>query len=186
MINRSALLIVVLTLSGCSSLYPYYPISPTVKLGPSNVSDIEIMPTPSAGSGGSVAPNSGGTYRGSWNAAGSGTYTGQWSYTGTKIQTSPLPSQGNKGTLSCDEARDKKHKPIPQTRECEVKKAIDYANAANDEYLKGQSQYADMPGIAAVALLPAAGAATALGIEGIGATAITGLGVRVATLLWVG
>jgi len=90
MINRSALLIVILTLSGCS-LCPYYPISPTVKLEPPKVSDIEIMPTPFTGSGTSAAPNSSGTYSGSWNAAGSGTYTGQWNYTGTNLQDLPPP-----------------------------------------------------------------------------------------------
>ncbi len=186
MINRSALLIVVLTLSGCSSLYPYYPISPTVKLGPSNVSDIEIMPTPSAGSGGSVAPNSGGTYRGSWNAAGSGTYTGQWSYTGTNIQTSPLLPLNKPGTLSCGDTRPKKHGNVPPTRECEVKKAIDYANRANKEYLKAQGQHADMPGLGGLMLVPAAAAASALAIEGMGATAITGLGAGAAAIYGLG
>jgi hypothetical protein len=186
MVNRSALVIVLLTLSGCSSLCPYYPIFPTVKLHPSNVSDIEITPTLPSGAGAPAAPNSVGRYNGSWNAAGSGKYTGQWDYTETDIQNSPVRPTNNTGTLLCGDTRHKKNRYIPQTRECEVKKAIDYANTANDEYVKAQSQHASMPGLAGLALLPAAGAATALGIEGVGATAITGLGVGAATLLGLG
>lgn len=188
MINRLTLLIVLLTLSGCgcSYLWPYYPLSPTVRLGQSHVSNIEIMPTPSAAIGTSTAPNSSGTYTGNWNSVGSSNYTGQWNYSGTNIQNSPTPPINNVGTLSCGDTDHKKSGDIPETRECEVKKAIDYANAANDKYLKAQSQHADMPGIAALALLPAAGSASALGIEGMGATAITGLGVGAATLLGLG
>jgi hypothetical protein len=183
MIKRSALLIVCFAISGCY-LSPYYPVSPIVRLQKSNVSDIEIMPTASSGSVSFAAPNSVGTYNGTWNATGSGKYSGQWDYTGTNIQNAPPIN--NTGTLSCGDIHSKENQDIPETRECEVKKAIDYANAANDKYLKAQSQHADMPGVAALALLPAAGAATALGIEGIGSTAITGLGVGTATLLGLG
>ncbi len=147
MINRSALLIVLLSLSGCS-LYPYYPISPSIKLGPENVSRVEIMPTPSTGPA--------------------------------------LPKADNTGTLRCGDTRPGKNPDIPQTRECEVRKAIDYADAADREFQKAQGQHADMPGFAGLALLPAAASATALGIEGMGATAVTGLGVGAATLLGLG
>lgn len=132
MINRSPMLIVLLSLSGCC-LYPYYPISPTVKLKPPNVSEIEIKPIPSAPSG---------------------------------QQTTTVSSRA--------------------ARECEVKKAIDYANAANDEYLKAQGQHADMPGLGGLMLVPAAAAAGALAIEGEGATAITGLGAGAAAVFGLG
>lgn len=186
MIKRSALFIALLTLSGCSYLCPYYPIFPTVKLHRTNVSDIEIMPNPPSGSGSSPAPKFAGTYSGRWNQVGSNQYSAQWGYTGANVLSLPQAATNNTGTLSCGDTRDTKNTNVPQTRECEVKKAIDYANAANDEYLKAQGQHASMPGVAGLALLPAAGAATALGIEGVGSSVVTGLGVGAATLLGLG
>lgn len=187
MAYRSALVILLFTLSGCSSLCPYYPIFPTVKLQKSSdVSDIEIVPTSPNGSGASSAPNNAGTYHGSWKATGNSSYAAQWNYTETKTQNSPLPPVDNRGTLGCDDNGHDRSGEIVATRECEVKKAIDYANAANDEYIKAQWQHSSMPGLAGLALLPAAASATALGMLGVGATAVTGLGVGAATMLGLG
>jgi len=167
MLKRSVFLLSLLTLNGCG-FYPYYPLFPTVKLGTSQVSDVEIKP---AAADTSVATVS--STNASSNTAGSNSGPGQ------TVQFPP-----NSGTLACDLKVGTNS--VSPSRDCEVKKAIDYANAANDEYLKAQSQHSSMPGLLALGVFPAAASSIALGIEGVGSTAITGLGVGTAMGLGLG
>ncbi len=72
------------------------------------------------------------------------------------------------------------------TRECEVARALGYANQANEKYLAAQAQYEALPATFGLFAIPVAAASLALGIQGEGGAPITGLGVGTATAIGLG
>ncbi len=72
------------------------------------------------------------------------------------------------------------------TRECEVARALGYAQQANDEYLHAQAQYEGLPGVFGLIAIPVAAASLALGIQGESGGPVTGLGVGTATAIGLG
>jgi hypothetical protein len=72
------------------------------------------------------------------------------------------------------------------TRECEVARALGYAQQANDKYLYAQAQYEGLPGVFGLVAIPVAAASLALGIQGEGGAPVTGLGVGTATVIGLG
>lgn len=180
---RAALTAVFLTLVGCS-LYPYYPLSPTVTLNQIDVSLIAIKPS-STNSALPPAANTVGQYTGQWKTATKEKFTGDWTYTATTVNYIPPSSSNDIGTLVCFDKR-KTRQEMPQIRECEVKKAIDYANDAKAKYLKAQWQHSSIPEWGGLLLIPAAASAGALAVENVGAGAITGLGAGAAAAYGLG
>ena len=72
---------------------------------------------------------------------------------------------------------------LPSDRGLHDQCAIEYANNARAEYLRAGRVYSSTPGVLASVLIPAGGAAIALGVEGIASGVVTGLGVGGASLL---
>ncbi len=76
--------------------------------------------------------------------------------------------------------------PSKATRECEVARALGYAQQANDKYLQAQAQYEGLPGVFGLIAIPVAAASLALGIQGESGGPVTGLGVGTATAIGLG
>jgi hypothetical protein len=81
---------------------------------------------------------------------------------------------------------DCEEQPSTATRECEVARALGYANQANDKYLHAQAQYEGLPATFGLVAIPLAAASLALGIQGESGAPVTGLGVGTATAIGLG
>jgi hypothetical protein len=130
--------ITCLLLNSCS----LYPISPTVRLEPPNVSPVELI---------------------------------RYDPSDESLLQAPVTQ-----ISECEK------KPLIPTRECEVARALGYAQQANTLYLKAQGQYEELPAVVGLVTIPIAAASLALGIQGEGGAPVTGLGVAAATAMGVG
>jgi hypothetical protein len=90
------------------------------------------------------------------------------------------------GVTPVTQISDCEKKPPIATRECEVARALGYAQQANDKYLHAQAQYEGLPGVFGLVAIPVAAASLALGIQGEGGAPVTGLGVGTATAIGLG